>query len=99
MATFEFTARLWESEGEAAWVFVTLPHDVADVIAEVAPRGPGFGSVPVGVKIGTTEWRTSLFPDKRSASYLLPVKRAVRAAEGVEVGDDVEVAIVPLVDF
>jgi hypothetical protein len=89
----EFTAELWEYDGEAAWVFVTLPHEVADEIADRATAGPGFGSVPVVVRIGSTEWRTSLFPDKRAASYVLPVKRVVRRAEGVEPGDIVSVRL------
>jgi hypothetical protein len=89
----EFVAELWQYEGDAPWVFVTLPHDVADAIDDERPRHPGFGSVPVVVTIGGTEWRTSVFPDKRSASFVLPVKRAVRRAEGLEPGDMATVAI------
>lgn len=89
----EFTAPLWEYEGEAPWVFVTLPHDLADEVADRAPDGPGFGSVPVEVRVGDTTWRTSVFPDKRSASYVLPVKRSVRRAEGVGPGDEVTVVL------
>ncbi len=88
-----FEGRLWEAEGNAAWVFVTLPHDVADDIADRSPKRPGFGSVPVEVTIGGTTWRTSLFPDKRAASFVLPVKRAVRTAEGLVVGDVVPVSL------
>jgi hypothetical protein len=29
---YDFMAPLWRHAGEAAWYFVTLPHDVADEI-------------------------------------------------------------------
>ena len=34
MNTYEFAADLWRYTGQAAWYFVTLPHDVADDIDE-----------------------------------------------------------------
>lgn len=92
---YRFEAEAWEWQGDAPWVFVTLPPDIADEIeAGAAPR-PGFGSVPVDVEVGASRWSTSLFPDKTSASYLLPLKRAIRSAEGIEVGDVVSVRLVP----
>ncbi|MDX1467769.1 MAG: DUF1905 domain-containing protein [Acidimicrobiia bacterium] len=82
----EFSAELWEYEGEAPWVFVTLPADLADEIEDQAPRG-GFGSVKVEVNCGQSLWSTSLFPDKKSASFVLPVKKEIRIAEGLSPGD------------
>jgi hypothetical protein len=87
-----FTASLWRADVEdAAWVFVTVPLDLSDEIAESAPTKAGFGSVRVEVTIGSTTWRTSLFPDTKRGAYILPVKKAVRRAESVEVGDEVRV--------
>jgi hypothetical protein len=91
-----FTAELWEWEGKAAWVFVTVPADVSADIREM-PRLPrGFGSVRVQVALGGSRWRTSVFPQSKEGTYLLPVKRAVRDAEGVEVGDLVTIDLEPL---
>jgi hypothetical protein len=73
--TFSFEATVWEHDGDAAWHFVSLPEDVADEIAErSAGRTRGFGSVRVEVTIGASTWRTSLFPDGRRGTYVLPVK-------------------------
>jgi hypothetical protein len=90
---FRFSGELWEYEGEAPWVFVTLPTEVADEIAALVPERPGFGSVRVEVTVGSTTWRTSLFPDKVSASFVLPVKRQVRMREDLDIGQTVDVAI------
>jgi len=95
-ATFTFSNPLWEYGGANTWVFVTLPPETSDEIVDLVPKQPGFGSVRVAVRIGETEWATSLFPDSTLASYVLPVKRLVRDRESVSVGDtvDVEVRIV-----
>jgi hypothetical protein len=91
-ATFAFAATLWEYDGEAAWHFVSLPEDLADEIAErSAGRTRGFGSVRVEVAIGASRWHTSLFPDSRRGTYVLPVKRAVRVAEQLADGSCADV--------
>lgn len=51
----------------------------------------------MSVTVGGSSWRTSLFPSK-SGSYLLPVKKPVRVAEGLTEGTAVE-ARLDLVDF
>ena len=67
---------------------------MADDVLDVAgPVSRGFGSVRVEVTVGRTTWRTSLFPDAKAATYVLPVKKAVRVAEGLTVGDTVRVRI------
>jgi hypothetical protein len=96
---YDFMAPLWRHAGEAAWYFVTLPHDVADEIDHVTSESRrGFGSVRVEVTVGATTWNTSIFPDTKSASFLLPVKKAIRLAEALEDGSPVAGRIV-LVDF
>ena len=91
---YRFDARLWLYSGKASWHFVTLPHDVADEIDELtAPTRRGFGSVRVEVTIGTTTWHTSIFPDTKAESYVLPVKKPVRAAERLAVDDLVEITL------
>lgn len=85
---------MWLASGAAAWHFVTLPHDVADEIDELtAPTRRGFGSVRVHVTIGATSWNTSIFPDTKAESYVLPVKKSVRVAENLSTRDLVEVAL------
>jgi hypothetical protein len=49
--------------------------------------------VRVAARIGGTSWRTSVFPDTKRGTYVLPVKQPVRRAEGVSAGDVVTVAV------
>ena len=92
--TYSFRAPLWLYAGDAGWHFVTLPSDIADEIDELAgPAHRGFGSRRVAVTIGATRWSTSIFPDRKAGSYMLPIKKQVRAAEQLVPGDAVEVGI------
>ncbi len=88
-----FVARLWLYDGPAAWHFVTLPAEIADEVRDLSPMPAGFGSIRVAAAIGNSTWHTSIFPDKASGSYVLPIKKAIREAEALVVGDDVEVGI------
>lgn len=92
---YEFEAALWQwSAKEATWTFLTVPPDVSDDIeAQSADGKVGFGSVRVEVTIGATTWRTSVFPSNEHEAYVLPVKKAVRTAEGIDEGDTVAVAL------
>ncbi|ROS27908.1 DUF1905 domain-containing protein [Cellulomonas sp. PhB150] len=89
---FEFEARLrlWDARRDEGWTFADVPPAMADEILEVAEGvARGFGSVRVQVRIGGSTWRTSLFPGE--STYALPIKKAVRTAEGCEAGDTVQV--------
>ena len=92
-----FSGLVWQYDGPAAWYFVSLPPDCADAVADtVVGRHGGFGSVRVEVTIGTSRWRTSLFPDSSRGTYILPVKKAVRTVEGLEDGSRADVSVVIL---
>ena len=89
IGTFEFAAPLWLYPGADGWHFVSLPPEISADITDIAAGiRRGFGSVRVAVTVGATSWQTSIFPDSKSGTYMLPVKRAVRAAEHLEAGDD-----------
>ena len=91
--SYSFQSELFQTETEAAWVFVRLPVAAADEIADIATRRPGFGSIRVEARIGSTGWRTSLFPSREFGTYLLPVKRSVREREKISTGDTTDVWI------
>jgi Domain of unknown function (DUF1905) len=93
---YRFTGELWQYDGEAPWCFVTLPVEVSDNLrSEHGAGATAFGSIKVSVTVGNTRWTTSVFPDKSLGSYLLPVKKSVRRAEGLELGSMVEGRLEP----
>lgn len=93
-----FTAELWiwDARRSDTWTFVTVPPETTTALEDEADaQGPraGFGSVRVRVRIGGSSWSTSVFPDSASGCFVLPIKKAVRRAEGIEDGDSVEVRL------
>jgi Domain of unknown function (DUF1905) len=87
-----FSAELFQWRGPAPFYWLALPEDVVeDLRVEAAQATYGWGAVPVCVRIGGTEWETSLLP--REGGYVLPVKQSVRARERLSDGDTVTVAL------
>jgi Domain of unknown function (DUF1905) len=84
----EFTGELWFWRGPAPWHYVTVPEEECSALEAVAGLvSYGWGVIPVSARVGRTTWTTSLFP--KDGRYLVPVKAAVRDAEGIELGDRV----------
>ena len=88
----EFSAVVWEWRGPAPHHFVTVPEDEsAELEAASALVTYGWGMVPVQASIGATTWATSLWP--KDGGYVVPLKAAVRRAEGVVLGATVRVRL------
>lgn len=97
--TFEAELWIWAARRSDSWTFVALPVDASDEIRDLmGGLRRGFGSVRVRVTVGTTTWRTSMFPDSERGAYVLPIKREVRKAEALSAGDRASVTV-SLVDL
>jgi hypothetical protein len=88
----EFRAAVWVWRGPSPFHFVTVPDEQsAPLQAASALVTYGWGMIPVGARIGSTEWTTSLFA--KDGGYVVPLKDAVRKAERIDVGDVVTVRL------
>jgi hypothetical protein len=84
----EFNGTIWFWRGPAPWYFVTVPAHQGDDLKAISNLVTyGWGVIPVHVRIGKTEWKTSLFP--KDGSYIVPIKASVRKAENLEEGHTV----------
>lgn len=89
----EFAGEVWFWRGPSPYHFVTVPEaESAQLQSTAALVTYGWGMIPVGARIGSTQWTTSLFP--KNGGYVVPLKDRVREAENVEVGDTVTVRLV-----
>ena len=94
-----FDAELWEDQPtQVTWVFVTLPIEAADELRFMTQSLPkvGFGTIKVRVTLGSDQWLTSVFPDKSSGSFLLPIKAPIRKNQGLVVGDRCTLVLQPI---
>ena len=87
----EFSGEVFEWRGPAPFYYVAVPEDESADIKEASPMLTyGWGVIPVRARVGETVWETSLFP--KDGRYLVPLKDAVRRAEGIGSGDLVAVS-------
>jgi hypothetical protein len=95
---FDAEIWLWDARRAQTWTFVSLPASQSEEIRDLAGGlRRGFGSVRVRATIGSSTWMTSIFPASQDG-YVLPVKRPVRVAETLDVGDTATVTV-ELIDF
>jgi len=92
---FKMREKVWLYPGMGAWHFVSVSKKASKEIKAgylfIGKRG--FGSVPVTVTIGSTSWKTSIFPSKKLGLYILPLKKEVRKKEDIKNGDLVSISI------
>ena len=87
-----FEALVFHWRGPSPYHFVALPPEEAELVAEMARALTyGWGMIPVTATIGETRWTTSMYA--KDGGYVLPLKDAIRRAEGIELGDVVDVAL------
>jgi uncharacterized protein DUF1905 len=89
----EFTGEVIYWRGPAPFFFVRMPDAEARELRAISSAVTyGWGVIPATVRIGATEWQTSLFP--KAGGYLVPVKDVVRRAEGLAEGDRPRVRLI-----
>jgi hypothetical protein len=84
-----------KGDNSGAWRFARVPENVSAKIKELQTGHlrRGWGAVYVKAKIKRSEWQTSIFPDRYSGTYLLPLKKEIRYEENLYDGIDINVSI------
>lgn len=91
---FQFAAIPWKYEGSNGWYFVSLPQELAiEIRGVVKSEEQGWGRLKATAKIGSSEWKTSIWFDTKRKTYLLPLKAEVRKAENLIVDKSVEIIL------
>ena len=95
---YNIRAKVWLYPGMAGWHFISIPEKQSREIKTLFSEFKrGWGSLRVVVTLGTTSWKTSIFPDKKSGEYILPLKAKVRKKENIVHGKTIECIVEILV--
>ena len=87
-------SKVWLWPAMDAWHFVSVnKKDSKEIKNLFGGTGRGFGSIPITGTVGKTKWNTSIFPDKKSNTYVLPLKKEIRKKEDIEVGKTISFSI------
>lgn len=90
--TLTFSGPVWYWRGPSPFHFVTVPNQESEEIKGISDLVTyGWGMIPATVTIGTTTYKTSLWP--KNGGYIVPLKDVVRKAERLELDDTVTVSL------
>lgn len=84
-----------DEDDKGAWRFARVPENISVKIKEMQ-KGRlrrGWGAIYARVKIKKSEWTTSIFPDRHSVTYILPLKKQIRYEENLYDGIDIKVFV------
>ena len=88
----EFSGKIWFWHGPSPFHFVTVPPEHCRNLKGISGFVTyGWGMIPAVVRIGKTEWKTSLFP--KNGGYIVPIKDSVREAEQLDIDDIVSIRL------
>lgn len=96
MAEYRVTSKVVQYPGMGGWYFVGVDKKTSEKIKASQKGKPrvGWGSIRVTATIGKTSWKSSIFPDAKSGTYLLPLKAEIRKKESIGVSDTVRFTLV-----
>ena len=87
---FTVRGKVFEWRGPAPVHFIAVKGEAAEEIRDLASAVTyGWGMIPVACRVGDTQFTTSLWP--KDGEYYLPLKDAVRSAEGITLGATITV--------
>lgn len=91
---YDFSEKTWQHSSPGGWYFVSLPKEISKEIRSVLKsEEEGWGRLKAVAKIGKSEWKTAIWFDSKSKTYLLPLKAEVRKKENIEVEKQIDVVI------
>lgn len=86
-ASYHFTSRVWTYfNGKSTYYLASVPAETGAAIRAMQHGRPrrGWGSVPVSITIGSTCWKSSIFPESGSKSYVFLLNAKVRKTEAIQ---------------
>nr|WP_298998302.1 DUF1905 domain-containing protein [uncultured Allomuricauda sp.] len=91
---YEFSGQIWRDNLDGGWFFVSLPKDISKEIREnLQWQEEGWGRMKVVANLNSIEWDTSIWFDKKLATYLLPLKADIRKKANLKSNDRITICI------
>ena len=93
---YEFTAkpRQYEEGDICGWVFLFFPKELSKEIRENHKwQEEGWGRMKATLQVGNSEWKTSIWFDKKNDTHILPLKAEIRKKEKIVMDKEVQVII------
>lgn len=87
-------AKPWQYEGPSAWVFISMPKQLAQEIRGMSQwQERGWGRFPIQLSIANYTWNTSMWFDTKQDTYLIPLKSVIRKKLDIQLAKELEVTV------
>ncbi|MCC6754247.1 MAG: DUF1905 domain-containing protein [Saprospiraceae bacterium] len=94
MIKYEFSGRVWQHPSPGGWFFVSLPVKLtAEIRENLKWQEEGWGRLKATAGIGSLLWNTAIWFDKKSNTYLLPLKAKIREQASLAANSDVNIVL------
>lgn len=85
---------MWRHASEGGWYFVSLPKDISKEIRDnLQWQEEGWGRMKATADIDGFQWDTSIWFDTKHATYILPIKAAIRKTGKVPADTDFQMKV------
>ncbi|BAP37651.1 DUF1905 domain-containing protein [Acinetobacter guillouiae] len=91
--SFQIESTVQQYLGVGGWHYALISKLQSEEIKKYIHQKRSWGAVPITVTLGKSIWKTSIFPDKQSEGYLLPLKAEIRKKEKIYSGDHISFSI------
>lgn len=79
-----------ECDKDGTWYYVHIPKQIRDAYKPLENRG----AIPITVTVGASTWQASMLP-WADGSAQISINKRVREKEGLELGQEIQLCIVP----
>jgi Domain of unknown function (DUF1905) len=91
---YNFYQKVWQHAAPYGWYFVSFPKNISNEIrTTLKHEEQGWGRLKAIIKIGETQWQTSIWFDTKKDTYLLPLKKDIRKKENISLEKIISVGI------
>lgn len=91
---YSFSEKIWHHSSTGGWYFISLPKEMSKEIRNLLKsEEEGWGRLKAIAKIGKSYWKTSIWFDSKSETYLLPLKTEIRKMENIKIEMQIDLII------
>ncbi len=91
---YVFLTKMWKDITSGSWFFVSLPKATSkEKRANLKWQEEGWGSMKAFAQINDIQWKTAIWYEPKSETYLLPIKADIRKKSKLEIDKEFEMNI------
>ncbi len=85
--TYLTEGTVWKVDGPAGWYFLSMEKTLSQLIrTQFSSDEEGWGRLKATLSLPKSSWNSAIWFDTKLECYLIPIKKEIRAIEGITDG-------------